>query len=114
MLPGIYPSLLGIYSLLPTCAPPQDCARLFLAFAGIRRRTGGQFHPCNYDVSDVVSVLVVGARQLSAEQLGEVAAAATQFEWPVYRSPVWALDCVAQEAIQRCGIEGGVNSWRVG
>ena len=94
------PSESGVASL-PAYPLLQDCQRLFLAFAAIRRRTAGQFHPCNYDVSDVVSGLVLGVHQLSPRQLAQTAAAAAEFDWPLYRSPVWVLDCVAQEALRR-------------
>ncbi len=78
-----------------------------MAFAAIRRKSGGRFNPCNYDVSDVVSALVHGIQGLGEEELTAVADACSAFDWPVYRSPVWALDCVAQEAIRRWGSRAG-------
>ncbi len=80
-----------------------------MAFAAIRRKSGERFNPCNYDVSDVVSSLVHGIRGLGEGDLKQVAQACSAFDWPVYRSPVWALDCVAQEAIRRWAL---LQSWQ--
>lgn len=84
---------------------PQECLRLFVVFAALRQQTAGGFNPCNYDVSDIVSCFVHRIQLLDEDELGAAAAACAAFDWPLYRSPVWALDCIAQEAIRRLNTE---------
>lgn len=92
--------LLMLVLLLP---PPQDCLRLLVALSTLRTRTGGQYSPSTYDVSDLVSAVVFGLPAMRASQMAAACAACAGFEWPLYRSPAWALDCVAQEALRRWG-----------
>lgn len=82
----------------------QECVALFVAFGQLRRRSRGQFNPCNYDVNDIVSVIVHGVRGIQEDDLAEVVAACAEFDWPIHRSPLKALDSVALEVIRRLAI----------
>ena len=48
-----------------------------------------------------MSGLVYGIARLPAAELARAAEACAELEWPLYRSPLWALDCIAQEAVRR-------------
>lgn len=106
-----------------TCEPPSGDSLLRSTSAGVLLATSPAVRlaspdtartspstPDAYHFAELAWQLGAATRQLSAQELQVVAAAAPAFEWPVYRDSLVLLHAVCREAVHRCGAgQGGAG-----